>query len=366
MKGCRDLKITLAENLKKLRRARDLTQEELAQFLGVTFQAVSKWERNEGYPDITMLPVIANYFEVTVDDLIGNDLISREEKIKQYVEAFWNIKYAADMDQAVEIAEKAYSEYPYEWSIIEIYILALTRRFTQIPDADKLAELRRICEFVMEKCTDPIVRKRAIYAMTFAETDDKVERWFAEAPDNDDFLESERREDRYFDRQQWELYYHQKQQNMMGLVNSLIEKMGYYYDPSPAEWKVESRRRRIAFLEALFPEKEGNLFSARMGASHIELAMALHDAGQHEQAIQELAVGYEYFREHQKIGESLGAKPGEKVHFNDPMWDKLTYPAFPRKGQICPRFFEKLAEEPEYMENETFRSLLEEVRSINA
>ncbi len=58
-----------------MRRDRNLTQEDLANFIGISFQAVSKWERDEGHPDITLLPVIANFFCVTVDTLIGNDMI---------------------------------------------------------------------------------------------------------------------------------------------------------------------------------------------------------------------------------------------------------------------------------------------------
>ena len=71
--------INIADNLKRLRKQRDITQEELASFIGVSFQAVSKWERNEGYPDITLLPVIANFFDVTLDELMGMDGIRNKE-----------------------------------------------------------------------------------------------------------------------------------------------------------------------------------------------------------------------------------------------------------------------------------------------
>ena len=51
--------VYLGKNIKRLRLERKLTQEILAEFLGVTFQSVSNWERGESYPDITMLPEIA-------------------------------------------------------------------------------------------------------------------------------------------------------------------------------------------------------------------------------------------------------------------------------------------------------------------
>ena len=53
----------LSENLKKYRIKKNLTQEEVAEYLGITPQSVSKWERGECYPDITFLPALANIFE---------------------------------------------------------------------------------------------------------------------------------------------------------------------------------------------------------------------------------------------------------------------------------------------------------------
>ena len=69
----------LPANLKKYRIAKGLTQEEVAAFLGITAQSVSKWERGESYPDITFLPALANIFETSVDLLIGMDAVRAEE-----------------------------------------------------------------------------------------------------------------------------------------------------------------------------------------------------------------------------------------------------------------------------------------------
>ncbi len=56
-----------------------MTQEDVAEFLGITPQSVSKWERGESYPDITLLPALANIFETSVDLLLGMDTIRAEE-----------------------------------------------------------------------------------------------------------------------------------------------------------------------------------------------------------------------------------------------------------------------------------------------
>lgn len=79
----------IGENIKKLRKAKGLTQEELAETLNVTFQAVSKWE-NGGSPDLEMLPAIANVFGVTIDELMGfklNAYTNRERFIRLMADA---------------------------------------------------------------------------------------------------------------------------------------------------------------------------------------------------------------------------------------------------------------------------------------
>lgn len=61
--------LKIGNKIKAKRRERNLTQEELASMLGVTKAAVSKWENEESYPDIMLLPQIAQLFHMTMDDL---------------------------------------------------------------------------------------------------------------------------------------------------------------------------------------------------------------------------------------------------------------------------------------------------------
>ena len=82
----------LSENIRQLRLEKGITQETLAEYLGVTFQSVSRWERGEGYPDITMLPVIASFFNVSIDDLLGADKVRKEQKINEYLELYDKMK----------------------------------------------------------------------------------------------------------------------------------------------------------------------------------------------------------------------------------------------------------------------------------
>lgn len=64
-------KITISERIKEFRRKNDLTQEEFGKLLGVSAQAISKWERQECYPDITFLPDLAELLSCNVDDFFN-------------------------------------------------------------------------------------------------------------------------------------------------------------------------------------------------------------------------------------------------------------------------------------------------------
>ena len=65
------MNLNFAENVKQLRKAKEITQEKLADTLGVTGQTVSRWELGICYPDLELLPAIANFFGVSIDRLLS-------------------------------------------------------------------------------------------------------------------------------------------------------------------------------------------------------------------------------------------------------------------------------------------------------
>lgn len=76
------MNISIETNIKRLRKEKNLTQEALADLLGVSFQAVSKWENNIGYPDITLLPALSSILDVSLDSLMGVDRsLAEQERI---------------------------------------------------------------------------------------------------------------------------------------------------------------------------------------------------------------------------------------------------------------------------------------------
>ena len=72
---------TFSEIFRALRKDKQLTQEQIAEVLGVSPQAISRWENSLSYPDITQLPNIASYFETSVDDLLGIKKVVKKQKM---------------------------------------------------------------------------------------------------------------------------------------------------------------------------------------------------------------------------------------------------------------------------------------------
>lgn len=78
-----EMKLDIGKTIKRLRMQNDFTQEDLARNIGVTPQAISRWESNIGYPDIELLPAIAAVFSVSADELLGIDKNIREKRLKE-------------------------------------------------------------------------------------------------------------------------------------------------------------------------------------------------------------------------------------------------------------------------------------------
>ena len=80
--------INIAKMIAKKRKEKKMTQDELAKYLGVSKAAISKWETGQSYPDITFLPILASYFNVSIDELIGYEpqmmKYFKDEKTIQY------------------------------------------------------------------------------------------------------------------------------------------------------------------------------------------------------------------------------------------------------------------------------------------
>ena len=141
------------ENLKALRKGRDLTQEEVSEILGVSAQSVSKWERGESYPDITLLPTIANLFKVSLDALVGMDKINDTHVLSDVFKEGQKHLQNGDAQAADEVYAEALKAFPNDTGVMS----ELAQALALDGDPEKLNQAVTLCERVLsgnpgEKC----------------------------------------------------------------------------------------------------------------------------------------------------------------------------------------------------------------------
>ncbi|MBE6665563.1 MAG: helix-turn-helix transcriptional regulator [Ruminococcaceae bacterium] len=110
------MQLNLGQKIRELRRRDGRTQETLAEAIGVTSQAVSRWEANGGYPDMEMIPSIANYFNISIDELFGynNERSKRIDELAEKIDQmnFQNNGEDINIDACIAFARNALIEFP--------------------------------------------------------------------------------------------------------------------------------------------------------------------------------------------------------------------------------------------------------------
>ena len=103
--------MNLGNRIRELRKKNNVTQEQLATALNLSPQAVSKWEMNVGYPDIALLPAIAAYFKVSMDELFAYDVNEIDRKIEE-IQAEASLYFWGNWEKAEAIYLKGLAAYP--------------------------------------------------------------------------------------------------------------------------------------------------------------------------------------------------------------------------------------------------------------
>jgi len=153
----------IAENLKALRKSKEWTQEGIAEMLGVSPQSVSKWERGDTYPDITLLPALANLYKVSVDAIIGMNKINEAEARTAVFKAGHEHLQSGDGATAEEVFSEALKTFPND----ECIMLELALVLALECDPAKLSRAANLCERVLSGAPTEKVRHTARAAVCF-------------------------------------------------------------------------------------------------------------------------------------------------------------------------------------------------------
>ena len=175
--------LNFSRNLLNLRKERKITQENLANYLGVTKAAVSKWELNQSYPDITLLPIIASYFDISIDDLLGYEPFMDDDEVRELysklIKEFSTEKFNIVYEKCIKYEKKYYNCYFLQFHLgllycnhaylaeDEVKMMAVYEHaaevFTRIERSCKNANLakealslKNYCNLIMGKCDEII------------------------------------------------------------------------------------------------------------------------------------------------------------------------------------------------------------------
>lgn len=159
------MELYIGENIKRLRKQKGITQETLADYMHVSVAAVSKWERCETLPDISMVIPLASYFAVSTDEILGLNHAKNEETIKKYICEAEHLASIGKTFERFELVKKAYNEFPNDWRIIDLYLWQLNYDPNcKDPYGHEVhkEELYNLCERVLDECTVDKVRYSAL------------------------------------------------------------------------------------------------------------------------------------------------------------------------------------------------------------
>ena len=114
--------LNIGSKIKELRKKNDMTQEKLAEYLNVSFQAISKWETGVATPDLSLIVPLTRLFKVSADERRGiSEVVADERRLE--LREMWNDTYkSGDVAKRLEIAQTAVAEYPGDVEFI--YMLA--------------------------------------------------------------------------------------------------------------------------------------------------------------------------------------------------------------------------------------------------
>lgn len=156
--------VKIGEKIKSLRKEKNISQEVLANYLGVSFQAVSKWETGSTMPDVILIPAIASFFRVSTDELFEFNLYEMEKEIEDICYESYKYRYVDDMEKSEQIIRDGLKRFPGNEKLLNCLLCTLDYQ-------NRSEEVIDICKTLIESCKEDEVKYDAcrILALCYKE-----------------------------------------------------------------------------------------------------------------------------------------------------------------------------------------------------
>ncbi len=153
--------MSIGSTIKRLRREKDITQEQLAEYLGITSRAVSQWECDRTAPDISQIPALCHIFDVSSDVLLGIDIEKNNEEIQRYLQKATELGYQSKREERTALLREANKKFPRDYKIMQSLADSLVCEYSR-KGTKEYEEVFELCNRILAECTDSITRYEAI------------------------------------------------------------------------------------------------------------------------------------------------------------------------------------------------------------
>ena len=215
------MKLTIGANIRALRRKNRITQEQLAEKLGVSYQSVSRWENDTCYPDMELLPALARIFSVSIDRLLG---VSEEDKNDKIMEILRRVNQASDPplpDTLTALITELRRDYLDCLAIVQLFDIAVQKVLYAIPSV--LAELRLTADELIVHTPDVWLHDQIITYMARMEDDAHIEAFLRKYASSSDLSRDVLLQHRYETRREYNKLEQVRQSNLCARLDQLLD-----------------------------------------------------------------------------------------------------------------------------------------------
>lgn len=158
--------LCIAKHIAMYRKRKVVTQDELANFLGVTKASVSKWENGQSFPDILLLPQIAAFFDVSIDELLGYSPQLTSQQISKIYQELASEFATQDFEQVIEkskgYVKDYYACYPFLYQIVMLWINHYMLAKEPKRQKEILEMVLELCNHIHENCKDVALQSNVL------------------------------------------------------------------------------------------------------------------------------------------------------------------------------------------------------------
>lgn len=197
------MKLNIGDNIRQYRKRANLTQEQLADTLGVSYQSVSRWENCSTYPDMELLPSIAKAFNVSIDELLGMP----EEKKEQEAEGIFtklakaSFEKPVNTEKVIELIRDIRRNYV-DCKVLWHFWLSVNKNVYRMPEI--LPEVRLTAEKILDGNADVWTKNEIIALMAKIEDDMHIDKFMERYASQRDLTKNVLLRERYRTRGEWD------------------------------------------------------------------------------------------------------------------------------------------------------------------